>query len=419
MNKKKKSISFLPFLFLVFPLLISPYPVYAYPPWLKAGFYAKYNISTMIIEFISDLTDPYFPKTEGSCYDDYYYHYGYVNGTFFWKVEKIEGKNLLLKVNFSLRFRLINNSYGEISKSFHLLVDMGTRLILNTTDSDLLYFPYWIPIGTKVGDKAFLGHQRLENTWIVGEFVPWGGEDIITGWKKFSNNDVILLVTKNQTGFTRRNPLIFLAPVFNAFYDKETGILINLMGCEPLLLKFFNIYIDTYVGIMVLDSIGVEPVSNVTHDHDSSATPNISVSGIKVPSQIEVGSEFELSLTILNNSTTVIEGLRVLLSCLNGNIKILSSEEVLIGSMQPEETREARWRLLLQSEGEYTLRYSILKDDVKLLEKDLVIEGKLSLLQRVKLFMIIFPIFGFVLVTIALLRRRNKTRNVRFKHGEI
>jgi hypothetical protein len=365
--------------------------VNASPPWLTVGFYAKYTVKLANFQPIINLENPHDPEF------GYYGRFG--NGSFLWKVEKIENNIALIKVNFSIvGFDLSKREAPkvEISRSFHLLVDINSRLILNTTDTDPLYFPYWIPVGTKAGEEIFLGHQKLENFWLVGKFYLCG-IDVDTGLKKFRGSDLLVLITENMTKVHRG----FL-PIFYGFYDRESGLLIALSDTEQLSLRFLNIWITSPDG-MVLDRIGIEHVSNV----DTSTSPSISISGITAPSEVEVGREFELDLMLFNNGTVNTGNLMVSLYSLNESLLTLSDREVLVENISPLENKEVKWRIMFQSEGKYLLKLNVLKDNIVLLQKELIIKGKHPSF-RVALFMAIPIIFILVLISLVLLRRRRK-----------
>ncbi|MEM2057640.1 MAG: hypothetical protein QXO76_05275, partial [Thermoproteota archaeon] len=252
------------------------------------------------------------------------------------------------------------------------------------------------------GEELFIGHQKLENFWLIGKFYLCGA-DIDTGLKKFHGSDILFMTTHNRTEDTGR----FL-PLFDAFYDRESGLLIALVGTEPLSLKFLDTRIIVRPIEMVLDRFGIEPVSNAV-DNNPSTMPSISISGIVAPSEIEVGKEFELNLILFNNGTVNTGNLVVLLSSLNGNFITLSGREVLVENINPLENREVKWRLMLHSEGECRLRLSILKDSIMLSQKDLVIKGRRPRFGGVELLMTISIILILVLaLLVALLKRRRK-----------
>lgn len=397
---KKASLTF--FIFLI-PLSLIIRPVYASPPWLAVGFYAKYNVKLANFQPIVSLENPHAPEFS------YYGRGG--NGSFLWKVEKIENNVALIKVNFSIvgfDFSKIETPRVELSRSFHILVDINSRLVLNTTGADSLYFPYWIPIGTKEGEEFFIGYQKLENTWLIGK-IYLCGMDIDTGFKNFHGNDILVLMTYNMTKVFKG-----VLPIFDGFYDRESGLLIALSDTEQLSLKFLNIWITAPlgpVGGMVLDRFGIEPVNN-TVDNNLSIMPSISISSIVMPPEVEVEKEFELDLTLFNNGTVNTGGIRVLLSSLSGKFITLSNREVLVENISPLETREVKWRLALQSEGECRLRLSILKENITLLQKELIIKGKYSKFGGVELLMIILTILILVLTSLIALLKRRKKRDV-------
>ncbi|MEM2049992.1 MAG: hypothetical protein QW797_09545 [Thermoproteota archaeon] len=388
-------------IFLIFLSLIIR-PAYASPPWLTVGFYARYNVKFAFFQPITSLENPYAPQSS--------YSANFGNGSFVWKVEKIENNVVLMKINFSIVGIVVDSmekevplwSEVEFSRSFHILVDVNSRFILNASSVSPLYFPYWIPIGTKEGEELFIGHQKLENFWLIGKFYLCGA-DIDTGLKKFHGSDILFMTTHNRTEDTGR----FL-PLFDAFYDRESGLLIALVGTEPLSLKFLDTRIIVRPIEMVLDRFGIEPVSNAV-DNNPSTMPSISISGIVAPSEIEVGKEFELNLILFNNGTVNTGNLVVLLSSLNGNFITLSGREVLVENINPLENREVKWRLMLHSEGECRLRLSILKDSIMLSQKDLVIKGRRPRFGGVELLMTISIILILVLaLLVALLKRRRK-----------
>lgn len=401
MNKRKRFTLFLT-LFIFSSLIITP--TYASPPWLTVGFYAKYKLRLADFQPIISLEDPHNPEFS------YFGMFG--NGSFLWKVEKIENNVALIKVNFSI----IGFDFSEgpmermveLSRSFHILVDVNSRFILNTSDVSPLYFPYWIPIGTREGQELFIGHQKLENTWLIGKFYLCG-MDIDTGLKRFHGSDLLFFDTYNMTRVYKG-----YLPFFIGFYDKETGLLIALIGTEQLSLKFLNIWLIDSMGEMVLDEIGIEPVSSTAYNDSSTnplVAPSISISGIVVPPEVEVGKEFELSLILFNNGTANTGNLRALLSSSDGNFKTLSDREVLVEGINPLENREVKWRLALQSEGECHLRLSILKDNITLLQKEIVIKGRHHRFGGVELLMII-PIIILVLASLAALLKRRGKRSV-------
>jgi len=400
------------YIFLLFWSLFSiiSSPVYASPPWLTEGFYAKYNIESATFIPIESFKDPYNPQ--------FTYIIENVTGTFFWKVEEIRGSSAVITVNFSVKGDAINLKSGKfthvnLSRSFHLLVDINSRFILNTTRTDPFYFPYWVPIGTKAGEEVFIGHQMLENTWIIGKFYPYGGETIYTNWKSFSKNDVIFLCTDNMTGFRHLNPYVFLSPTFNALYERETGILIKI-DFEPLITRFLNIFANIPFPEMVLDHIGIEPVrtTNSSSMKPLQTSSNILVSSIIFPSHVEVGKEFELSITIFNNSTLRTGSLKALMYPLNRSVSVLSAKEIEIGELRGLESREVKWRIMLQSEDEYVLRFEVVDDNTVLLEKNITVKGKLSHLKGEWLFLGITIALIIALSSIVLWRRR---RNAYFK----
>lgn len=397
---QKKFYSLFLTLLISFPLIIRP--TYASPPWLIVGFYAKYNLRLADFQPIISLEDPHNPEFS------YFGRLG--NGTFIWKVEKLEKNIALIKVNFSI----IGFDFSEgpmkkkveLSRSFHILVDINNRFILNTSEVSPLYFPYWIPIGTREGEEFFMGYQKLENTWLVGKFYRCG-MDIDTGLKRFRGSDLLFFTAENIT--TIEVPKGYL-PFFDGFYDRESGILIALIGTEQLSLKFLNIWIINSMEEIMLEEFGVEPVSSTAYNDSSTnplVTPSISILGIVVPSEVEVEKEFELSLMLFNNGTINTGNLRVLLLSLNGNFKTLSDSEVLVENISPGETKEVKWRLTLRSEGECHLRLSILKDTT-LLQKDLVIRGRHPWFRKAELFIVIIPILFVLILLTSLGRRRRK-----------
>lgn len=381
--------------------------VLASPPWLTEGFYAKYSVYNTHFMFLN-FSSPYDYKR------DYNQSAFCANGTFFWKVLKIENGVALIKINFSvIGFVGIYPSVWEektISRSFKILVNVSDRFILNTSRTDPLYFPYWVPIGTKEDDQIFLGHQYLSNFWLIGTFWGYGMTDYIeTSWKTFHASDIIFLLVTNMSGVRIVNPYIHTPPSFAALYDRGSGIMLGLTDVEPVLLKFLNIYTldrapyPMFGGIM-LDNIGVEPVENEGSQAEHMGNVSILISTILVPTSVEAGREFEVSLTLENNGTGEARDLRILLSSLNEGAELPSP--VQVESINPKGTREVTLSLTLSHEGVYDLYFEVYKDNEVLLRRSFSIECKPSLIQAVTPFVIVTIILLVSLISSFLLLRK-------------
>jgi len=414
---KKSKLFFIYFFIFISTTLLDYNLVNSSPPWLAVGFYAKYVIVDQ------NTIDP-----EG------------FNGTLFWKVEKIEGSNALIKINLTLAGHYYVptdrwESYN-LSKSFHLLVDINSRFILNTTKDDPFYFTYWIPIGTKEGEKTLLGHYQDKatklNFWFVGTFYGYPSDLYVeTNWKNFHGNDLICLSARNETHapepwHTSEHPWFF----FHLSYDRATGILISF-DQDPLLLRFLGLEFRTdgskghelshevhfangtvkigkYISYSVIDSIGIEPVYESLKNESSknNEVHNVFISSFVVPSNIEAGKDFELSTTILNNGTADEKNISIQLYSTNESIKFLSSKEFLVESIRPQEAKEVKWKIELPSEGSYVLELSITKNDTALFQKTFFIHAESSLAQK----FLPFIAGSFLVLILALLLVINKSR---------
>jgi len=429
------------FLFLfIFYVLISTTlfindTTYASPPWLTVGFYAKYSIVNAYVSFFN-VSDPFNPIPIGSL------SLSDANGTLFWKVEKIEGNYALIKINISVVGKYWNATLsaemtGSFSRTFHLLVDVNSRFILNTTKDDPFYFIYWIPIGTKINETTFIGHYKFMNSWIVGKFYGYGYNDFIeTNWKKIYKDDVITLFTENETSTYHPEPgRTYMPPVFELLYDKKTGILIQILK-DPLLLRFLSTEINAFVTLkditeeihftngtvktrrlrsyILIDSIGNEPVYESSKNESSKVNEvhSILISSFLAPPKIEAGKEFELSVTILNNGTVDENNLNVLLRTTNESIKFISSKEFLINSIQPKESKEIKWKVILLSEGKYILDFNVVKNETTLAQKTFVIMAEASLIQKIFPFVASLSVLAFLFTLILWLKHKHMSKHL-------
>jgi len=414
------------FLFLfIFYVLISTTlfindTTYASPPWLTVGFYAKYSIVNAEA-FISDKAFDY-----------------NANGTLFWKVEKIEGNYALIKINISIVGK-VGEMTDNFSRTFHLLVDVNSRFILNTTKDDPFYFIYWIPIGTKANETTFIGHLR-QNLWIVGTFLNCYSElQVKTNWKNFCGDDLIYLHAENESSTTSVQSPIHITsetyhPDFIFLYDRKTGLLIQIDGQgDPLLQRFLGILIGADLELkdhileyhftngtvktrkfrdyILIDSIGNEPVYESSKNESSKVNEvhSILISSFLAPPKIEAGKEFELSVTILNNGTVDENNLSALLQVSNESIKFEPSEGFLVNDFRSQETKELKWKITLPSEGKYILDFKVVRNGTTFAQKTFIIKAEAPIVQ--KIFPLVFSLFAFFLIAVVLLKyKSNKSR---------
>ncbi|MGC9203106.1 MAG: CARDB domain-containing protein [Thermoproteota archaeon] len=424
---KRNNFLCLFFIISISTTLFSSDITYASPPWLVVGFYAKYSIVNADFSYFENFTK--FVLKKG---------FPYANGTLFWKVEKIEGNYALIKINISI----VGGYYDwkdNFSRTFHLLVDVNSRFILNTTKEDPFYFTYWIPIGTKEGEKMFLGHYKLMNSWLVGNFSNCYRElQVKTNWKNFYGDDLIYLMTKNET--STRNPLpgssTRIPPVFEFLYDKKTGILVAFDG-DPLLVRFLNVMLNAQPLLgglegdieeahftngtvkirkvkhyVIIDSVGVEPVYESSRNESPKINEihSVLISSFVAPSSIETGKDFDLSATIFNNGTIDEKDLYVQLHSSNESIKFLSSKEFLIKSIRPQEAKEVKWKIRLPSEGSYTLELIIVKNNTTLFQRTFLIYAESSLVQKLIPFIISSFLVLILLLWLAVSKSRKRVK---------
>ncbi len=426
---KRNNFLCLFFIISISTTLFSSDITYASPPWLVVGFYAKYSIVNADFSYFENFTK--FVLKKG---------FPYANGTLFWKVEKIEGNYALIKINISI----VGGYYDwkdNFSRTFHLLVDVNSRFILNTTKEDPFYFTYWIPIGTKEGEKTFLGHyyemETKLNFWFVGSFGSCFPEFYVeTNWKKFHGNDLIFLSAKNETRSEQPQGSFHSWFSFELLYDRATGILISF-NQDPILLRFLRLslmlsgtlnpeeqatcefhFTNGTVKIrkvkhyIIIDSVGVEPVYESSRNESPKINEihSVLISSFVAPSSIETGKDFDLSATIFNNGTIDEKDLYVQLHSSNESIKFLSSKEFLIKSIRPQEAKEVKWKIRLPSEGSYTLELIIVKNNTTLFQRTFLIYAESSLVQKLIPFIISSFLVLILLLWLAVSKSRKRVK---------
>jgi len=379
----------------------------ASPSWLIEGFYAKYFIYTTDFRFLN-ISSPY----DYNVFDELLF----ANGTLLWKVLKINSDMALIKVNFS-----VTGFYGPdpslwekrtFAKSFKIMVNISDRFILNTSRIDPLYFPYWVPIGTRENDRIFLGHQPLLNFWLNGLFMGYGvSQYVVTSWKTFHASDILALWATNISGVKKMNPYMHLSPNFMAYYDRDSGIMIGIHGAEPILLRFLNIFTDgKYTASMLaeitLDNVGMEQTEMEENESSCPEVVSITISSIIVPPNVESGKEFNAILTLENNGTGVTKGLKLVLKSLNKSVDL--PPPINVDIIYPGRSLDVEMRIKFLNEGRYDLYCEVYKDDEKLFRKDFSILCKSSSLQMMALLIILFFVFIIIFISVAFLRRINR-----------